>query len=61
MRWHGAFTQNPYDSRFTLKFLADGQGVEVLGIDYTDNCIFPAPDLRPLNALISTLNEKLRR
>jgi hypothetical protein len=31
----------------------------VLGIDYTDNCIFPAPDVRLLNSAVRVVNDIL--
>src|SRR5204863_1946549 len=59
MRWHGALTENQYWARFTIKIQVDQTSAEVLGIDYTDNCLFPAPDMRLLNGAIRILNEQL--
>ncbi len=58
MRWYGAFTKNPYEASFKIKSEFDGKLLEILGIDYTDDCVFPAPDLRLLNGLLRTLNKK---
>jgi hypothetical protein len=59
MRFYGAITKNPYTSKFTIKTDVNG-GFEILGIDYTDDCIFPAPDLRLLIGLIRELNAKFK-
>ena len=59
MRWYGWFTENEYRSRFTIKIQKHATGVGVLGIDYTDNCLIPAPDVRLLNSAIPVLNDML--
>lgn len=58
MNWHGAWTNSPYESDIHVKFLITGKTFEVLGIDYTDNCLFPRPDQTLLNALIRELNRQ---
>ena len=59
IRWYGALTQTPYTSDVTVKILADRTGVEILGIDYTDDCLFPAPDQRLVQAAIREINKVL--
>lgn len=59
MGWYGLWTKSPYTSKFTIKTDVRG-GFEILGIDYTDNCLVPAPDVRLLNGLIRELNKKFK-
>ena len=60
MRFYGYWTSNPYDAKFTIKLDTSGTP-EILGIDYTDDCLVPAPDVRLLNALIRKLNEEFKK
>jgi len=60
MAWYGAFLGTPYTSDIAIHFYADKTGLEVLGIDYTDTCFLPRPDLSLAQFLITQLNMTLK-
>jgi hypothetical protein len=59
IRWYGYWTKTEYNSTAIIKVEVHDSGVEILGIDYTDDCLVPAPDVRLLNALVRELNEHM--
>lgn len=61
MDWQGFWTGNPYQSKMWIKFMVNRDSIEVLGIDYDDDCFFPAPDVRLLNRFVREINEAIRK
>jgi hypothetical protein len=55
-RWHGFFTDNPYDSEVEMELMVSDGCLEILSMSYDDDCPTPCENLRELN---STFRKKI--
>jgi hypothetical protein len=60
MRWYGCFTNDPYVSTITVHFAVYDDRLEIIAVNYLDNCVFPPPDTRLLTKLVDKLNQLLQ-
>jgi hypothetical protein len=59
--FYGNLAKKWHNATMTVRLMRSDGTLEILGVDYTDTVLFPAPDMRTINWVIQQLNKRLAR